>query len=102
MRLFRVFWMAAIVLGVNGCMSLLCRSGGKEFTGGEEAVFYPGIQGLRAALSELSENHTPVAPSAVVLFMSLAFLDSPLSFALDTVLLPVDLVIWPFRQFGEP
>ena len=68
--------MAALVIGATSCSSLNARSKGKQ------SGLYPGVKADKEAYEKadgITENST-------------AIIDLPFSFALDTALLPLDLL----------
>ncbi len=80
---------ALAIVTTNGCMSLSAREDMK-LTGP-----YPGIRTWSATVKHVmvSTDYTdPLGPAAKPVLLPILLVDLPLSFGLDTMLLPVDLL----------
>ena len=80
-KLLLIMFVWAFVIGSTGCSSIDARSGGTQ------SGLYPGVK-------QSKENYDTRGSGGVagILALPYAILDLPSSFALDTVLLPLDLL----------
>ena len=80
-KLLLITFVGALVIGSTGCSSIDARSGDTQ------SGLYPGVK-------QSKENYDTRGSGggAAILALPYAILDLPSSFALDTVLLPIDLL----------
>lgn len=89
-------FLAAAIALAGGCASYVSHVGMVQLfpvTGP-----YPGVRCDVYVLDKVIETSDPAAIPAIILF---GCVELPCSFALDTVLLPVDLVRWPFKEKAD-
>jgi uncharacterized protein YceK len=92
MRAFTSLYLVlvAIALAGSGCASIGAR------TGYADAGIYPGVYpGPRNIIHEME---TPRGAAHNILVWPCGIIDFPLSAALDTVLLPLDLPYWAYTR----
>lgn len=71
----------SVLLSITGCGSIV----GRTPLANADSAYYPGVKVDGQVVTEFV--HTPL-----IIFVPFAFVDLPISFVVDTVLLPVDAV----------